>query len=150
MNKKFYKILILLLIVSAYFASSGSDCNNQTTQVTNNNIQGLWQLVSGTGGNLHDICPGEQVNFQSNGVAVLACPNQSPINQNYTVTNSVLKFTETQVEYSLNLTNNNNTLNMNGMGNISGRVLVYDKVSSYDKKSAQINAPNYKKNASEN
>ena len=144
---RFYKLLIPVLLFS--FPFIGSDCNNTTTQVTNENIQGSWVLVQNTGGSQHDICPGETADFQSNGVAVLTCPNQNPINRNYTVTNSVLKFTDTQVEYNVNLTNNNNTLNMTGIGSVSGRILSYNKIISGNETSNVPTNPSQSKNSSE-
>ena len=130
MINKLFRLRFIILLILLSFPFVGSDCNNTTTQVTNENIQGSWQLVSNTGGSQHDICPGESAVFQSDGIAVLTCPNQASINRSYTVNNSVLKFTETSIEYSVNLTNNNNTLNMTGIGNVSGRILVYDKVTT--------------------
>ncbi len=127
---KLFQLRFIIFVFLLAFPFIGSDCNNTTTQVTNENIQGSWQLVSGTAGSQHDICPGETAVFQSDGVAILTCPNKSPINRNYTVNSSVLKFTETGIQYSVNLTNNNNTLNMTGIGNISGRILIYDKVTT--------------------
>lgn len=146
-NLMFYKLLIMALLLSLPLI--GSDCNNTTTQVTNDNIQGSWVLVSNTGGSQHDICPGETAIFQSNGIAVLTCPNQQAINRNYTVTNSVLKFTDTQVEYNVNLTNNNNTLNMTGIGNISGRILAYKKIITGNEVSHTPTNPSQSKNSSE-
>jgi hypothetical protein len=146
-NFPFYKLLIALVLLS--FPFIGSDCNNTTTQVTNDNIQGSWMLVQNTGGSQHDVCPGETADFQSNGVAVLTCPNQNPINRNYTVTNGVLKFTDTQVEYNVNLTNNNNTLNMTGIGSVSGRILAYNKIISGNETTDKPSNPSQNKNSSE-
>jgi hypothetical protein len=128
-NFIYFKALMALLIISLPFL--GSNCNNSTTQVTNENIQGNWQLVSSTGGNLHDICPGETVDFQSNGIAVLTCPQQFPINRNYSVSNNVLTFTETGVKYTVSMTNNNTILDMTGQGNVAGRILEYNKISAF-------------------
>lgn len=139
--------LVVLLFISLSFI--GTDCNNTTTQVTNENIQGNWQLISSTGGSEHDLCPGEKADFQSNGIAILTCPNQQPINRSYSVSNSVLTFNETSVKYTVNLTNNSNTLNMYGIGMVSGRILVYDRITSYDKIKLTDNNNSKNKNLSD-
>jgi hypothetical protein len=123
----FVKALFILVFISFLFF--GSDCNNSTTQVTNENIQGTWLLVSNTGGNQHDICPGEVVDFQSDGQAALTCPGQNTIFRSYSVSNNILSFPETGVKYQANLTNNNNTLDLTGLDFIKGRILEYNKIN---------------------
>ena len=149
MNKKYilFKSIILIIILS--FPFLGSDCNNTTNPVTNDNIVGNWLLTSNTGGTQHDICPGENINFQSGGVAILTCPNQVPINRNYSVTSSTLKFTDTGVEYQVNLTNSNYTMNMTGQGSVSGRILVYSRLTTAVKPSDNNKNSNIDKNSSE-
>ena len=122
---KYLKTLILLIIL--FFPFIGTDCINTTTHITGDNILGFWTLVSSTGGTLHDICPGETINFQSSGVADLTCPGEQTLSRNYRLTGSVLEFIDTGVEYDVNLKNNGNTMEMMGIGSVSGRILEYNR-----------------------
>jgi hypothetical protein len=123
--------LIKTLLVLGLIALplSGSDCQQVLTGNTGS-IEGKWKLVYNSGSN-HDICPGEIVNFQTNGVANLQCPPyQQSINRNYSVSNGILTYTETGVEYRIdNVTNYD--LQLSGLNGIS-RVLNYSKVSITD------------------
>ncbi len=108
---------------------SGSDCQQVLTG-SSGSIEGTWKLVYNSGSE-HDICPGEVVNFQSNGIAILQCPpyNQT-INRNYTVSNGILSYTETGMEYRIdNVTNYE--LQLSGLNGVN-RVLNYTKVSITD------------------
>jgi hypothetical protein len=123
--------LIKTLLVLGLIALplSGSDCEKTLTGASGS-IEGTWRLVYNSGSN-HDICPGEIVNFQSNGVANLRCPPYSQsINRNYTVTNGYLTYTETGVEYRIdNVTSKELQLTAaNGVN----RVLNYNKVEITD------------------
>jgi len=120
----FVKILLLIGILAS-LPLTGSDCDNGLIgSGTTGNILGTWQLTSMTG-YLQDICAGEIVTFDSNGTATLQCPNSNPITRNYTVSNSILSYTETGVQY--NITNlSNTTLILEGRN--VGRTLNYTRI----------------------
>ncbi|MBX7043795.1 MAG: hypothetical protein K1X85_12930, partial [Ignavibacteria bacterium] len=83
-----------------------------------------WKLVLQTGAQ-QDICTDETVNFQDNGIAILACPNSQQISRQYTVSNNVLTYTETSIAYDVVFSNNQQTLELKGK-NVS-RNLTYSK-----------------------
>ena len=114
--------MILLFLVF-----SGSECNELLTEPNvPQAMVGNWKLVLQTGA-LQDICPDENVNFQSNGIALLTCPNASQVSRNYAVSNNVLNYTETSVTYDVVFSNNDQTLELKGK-NVS-RNLTYQKLS---------------------
>lgn len=119
---KFIKTLLILCIIILPFL--GSDCedviNNVVTPV---DITGTWNL-NFSQGNINDICPGEVVLFQPNGVAVLTCPGRNPINRMYSVSGNTLTYTETNVKYSIEV-ENNQFMTLTGI-NVN-RVLIYSK-----------------------
>ena len=116
---------ILLLALLGSLPLTGSDCENGIigSGVTGD-IVGTWQLTSVTG-YLQDVCTGEIVTYDSNGTATLQCPNSNAITRNYTVSNSVLTYTETGVQYDIT-TLSNTTLILEGK-NI-GRNLSYTRM----------------------
>ena len=121
--KKYWKIL-LFLIIAGYFPITGSDCSNNVIGGTPGEIYGSWNL-SGITGYLQDVCEGEQVTFDTNGIATLQCPNTNSITRSYTVSNDILTYTETGVEYDIT-TLTTSTLVLTGR-NI-GRTLTYSKI----------------------
>jgi hypothetical protein len=82
-------------------------------------------------GTLHDICPGETVRYPNNsgGIAELQCPNQNSIMRDYTVSNSILTYTQTGAEYTI-VSITTSTLQLEGMGSASGRYLNYSRTSA--------------------
>ena len=137
------KTLLLLGLIA--LPLSGSDCQQVLTG-SSGSIEGTWKLVYNSGSN-HDICPGETVNFQTNGIAILQCPPYiQTINRNYTVSNGILTYTETGVEYRIdNVTAYDLQLtSLNGVN----RVLNYSKVSITDYPMSSIPADT-KNNSSE-
>ncbi len=125
----------------------GSDCDDGIigSGITGD-IVGTWQLTSVTG-NLQDICKGEVVKYDSTGIAVLQCPNSSPITRHYTVSNSILTYTETGVQYDIT-TLSNTTLVLVGRNNL-GRTLSYTRMPADAFNSAGPKGPNADKNSSE-
>jgi hypothetical protein len=119
-----YKLVILFALLSS-LPFTGSDCENGIIgNGITGDIAGTWQLTSMTG-YLQDVCAGEVVTYDSSGIATLQCPNSNPITRNYTVSNDILTYTETGVQY--NITNlSNTTLTLEGR-NI-GRTLSYTRL----------------------
>ena len=76
---------------------------------------------------MQDICPDENVNFQSNGIALLTCPNSTQISRDFNVSNNVLNYTQSSVSYDVVFSNNSQTLELKGK-NVS-RDLTYQKLS---------------------
>jgi hypothetical protein len=146
--KKIIKLLLIVCLLSLPFL--GSDCDKilETTGTTGD-ITGNWVLVY-IAGSQHDICPGETIYFPSStsGNAVLKCPNQPEVTEAYTISNSVLKYTRTSVEYYIRTLNQNElVLEGKSPGNVQYRHLTYNKSSITDYK---VNPGNYKtKNSSE-
>lgn len=118
--KKIIPYLILLLVISVIIAS----CESLLQQSNSGDVSGEWTLSYNSSGT-RDICPGENVNFQSNGVALLKCPQGTQLSRNYTYSNNTLEYTQTGVKYSTSFGNNNNTMQLNGI-NVQ-RILVYTK-----------------------
>ena len=122
LNTEPVKLIILLLLFSLPFI--GSDCNDNVIGGKPGNIVGTWRLVY-IGGYLQDICPGEVVTFGSNGVATLQCPNSSPITRNYSVSNNVLTYSPTNVQYRITELQET-ILTLTGIN--VGRTLTYNKI----------------------
>jgi hypothetical protein len=131
-------IKLITALILIYLMFNGSNCS----EVVNNppvtqDITGTWKL-NFSQGSLNDICPGENVNFQSNGIAILTCPNRPPINRNYSVSGNTLTYTETNVKYTIQLSNNNSFLTLTGINN--NRILTYSKVISSTEAGPEINS----------
>jgi hypothetical protein len=129
-NLPFYRnkaFLSKILILSAFILSlpfTGSDCDDTIiSNGTTGNIIGSWELVS-IQGNLQDVCPGEIVTYDTTGIATLQCPNQNPITRNYTVSNNILSYTETGIQYDIT-TLSSTTLVLEGRN--VGRTLSYTR-----------------------
>jgi len=122
--------VLAMLIFSLPFI--GSDCEKILFTETSAEITGTWRLVYNSGV-LHDICPGETVYLPSNtgGVAILQCPQQDSILRNYTISNSILRYTETGIEYSI-VSVNSTDLQLEGTGSSSGRYLNYSRITADD------------------
>ena len=123
-------LICIAVIVSAlvYIATSGSSCEELISNPpVPDALKGNWKLVLQTGAQ-QDICTDETVNFQDNGIAILACPNSQQISRQYTVSNDVLTYTETSVDYDVVFSNNQQTLELKGK-NVS-RNLTYSKQTS--------------------
>ncbi|HEY3250661.1 MAG TPA: hypothetical protein VGK25_06040 [Ignavibacteria bacterium] len=135
MNLNLFKLTLrsffVLLVISLSFI--GSDCDKTIISGgTTGDITGQWRLIYNAG-TLNDICAGERVNFQSNGVANLTCPgNGQSIQRNYTVSGSTLTYTETNIQYRI-VTLNNTDLELEGINN--ERYLYYNRVTTNDKTS---------------
>jgi len=116
------RLILFLLLISFPFV--GGDCDENVIGGTSGDIAGTWKLVY-IGGNLQDVCLGEIVTFQSNGVVTLQCPNQSPITRNYTVSNNVLTYSPSGLQYNIEeLTRT--ALTLEGVN--VGRTLWYNKI----------------------
>jgi len=130
------RTLTVLIIIS--FSFIGSDCNeileNLSGGCTGNQVDliGKWKFSQNMGG-IRDICLGEIVEFTSGGTAYLTCPNQNTITRNYTVSNNVLTYTQTNIQYCI--TGDADELQLTGMNN--NRVLYYVKVIVNDNISNQ-------------
>lgn len=124
-NKNIPVKIILMLALLGSLPLTGSDCeNNVLGGGTTGNIIGTWNLTH-MAGYLQDVCEGEQVTFDTTGTATLQCPNMNPITRSYTVSNNVLTYTETSIQYDVT-TLTNTTLVLTGK-NI-GRTLTYTKI----------------------
>ena len=123
-NRNILVKILLLIVLLCSFPLVGSDCeNNVLGGGTTGNIIGTWNLTRAAG-YLQDVCDGEQVTFDTTGTATLQCPNTNPITRTYTVSNNVLTYTETSIQYDIT-TLTNSTLVLTGK-NI-GRTLTYTK-----------------------
>lgn len=124
------KRIVFILIASLPFI--GSECEDDIfTSGSGSDLQGQWRLVYNEGV-LHDVCPGEVVNFPSNtgGIATLRCPpNQNSISRNYNVSDLILTYTETQVSYRI-VRVNESQLQLEGTGTSQGRYLYYQRMTS--------------------
>jgi hypothetical protein len=119
-----YKILILFVILLS-FPFTGSDCeNNIIGNGTSGSLIGTWELVS-IQGNLQDVCAGETVKYDTTGIATLQCPNQNPITRSYTVSNNILTYTETSIQYDIT-TLSSTALVLEGRN--VGRILSYSRL----------------------
>lgn len=129
--KSTYRTILLLAFISLSFIAS--DCNEiiETIVSDTGELTGSWRLIYNAG-TLNDICPGENVEFQSNGVAVLSCPpgTSNSINRSYTSSNSILTYTETSVEYYIRKLTTSE-LELEGKNN--NRYLYYTRVTSNDR-----------------
>lgn len=121
---KYVRTLIVLILLSLPFA--GSDCQQITNTSGGGSIIGQWRLVYNAGTN-HDICPGEEIIFSSDGIAQLKCPDQTIKTRHYTITNSILTYTETSIEYTIKGLSANQ-MELTGYN----RDLYYDKVVTTD------------------
>ncbi len=123
-NRLLHSFIILILI---FISVTGSDCN----EALENNVTpppellGEWKLASQTGA-LQDICPDEVVNFQTSNIAVLTCPGASSISRDFIFDNDILTYTQTSIEYDVEISNNNTELALYGR-NVS-RNLFYEKI----------------------
>jgi len=121
------RTITVLMVLSLPFL--GSDCEDIINQInTSQSIVGSWKLIFNEG-SLHDICPGETVNFPSTsgGTATLQCPNQSPITRNYTVSGTTLEYTASGVQYEISFTQANELV-LSGL-NVN-RILYYQQLSA--------------------
>lgn len=135
------RIITVLMLVSLPFL--GSDCEDVIKQLNpTGQIQGSWTLIYNAGTTL-DICPGENVTFPSNsgGTATLKCPEQPPIDRNYSVSGSTMTYTSTSIQYSVSFTTNNELV-LTGINN--NRLLYYTSGIS-DKKNVENSSTNDKK-----
>lgn len=124
-SKSFIFKSILLLALLGVLPLTGSDCDNAIIgNGISGDIVGTWQLT-GITGYLQDVCEGEVVTYDSTGIATLQCPNSNPITRIYTISNNVLTYTETGVQYDIT-TLSNTTLILEGK-NI-GRNLSYTRL----------------------
>lgn len=128
MLKRRNMIILILLFSSLPFI--GSDCEKIILGENSGEISGSWRLVYNSGV-LHDICPGETVYLPSNtgGVAVLQCPQQDSILRDYTISNNILRYTQTGIEYSI-VSVNSTTLQLEGTGSSAGRYLNYSRMTA--------------------
>ena len=150
--KKMSKVVTIRIITALMLVSLtlvGSDCEDIINQVTQDpcsagDISGNWTYIYNTG-TLHDICPGETVNFPNNtgGTATLTCPYQTGIERLYTVSGDVLTYTETSTEYNISYDDQCNLV-LTGINN--ARILYYSSTIS-DKTGENVvsdkNAVNY-------
>lgn len=120
--------LLILTLISFPFISG--DC--EKILLNQNNIPsemlGNWSLIEQTGA-LQDICDGEKINFQSNGIAVLTCPGEFSVTRDFKVENYELTYKQTSVTYSIE-TLTYDTLYL--LGNNVSRNLRYLKITADD------------------
>jgi len=120
------KYLLLLLIISFSVTAGNCDKILQNTNSVPEELVGNWLLVRQTGAQ-QDICPGEIINFQSNGIAALNCPESDTITRNFTIENNILEYTESGISYSVdNLTYDSLSL----LGSNVSRNLIYLKFTA--------------------
>ena len=123
---KLLKFILLSVLVS--FPLLGSNCENLLQQAASGDITGSWQLVK-MEGNLQDVCLGETATFQS-GNATLQCPNAAQRTRQYTFTNNILTYTETNVSYDVSFVTQGNISKMRlSARNSVERILTYNKTS---------------------
>jgi hypothetical protein len=116
------KLLTFALIIS--FPLMGSDCGKNIVGGSPGDLVGKWQLVFMTG-YLQDVCTGEVVNYFSNGTVTLQCPGEQMITRNYTVSNDVLTYQPSGLQYNItSLTTTNLVLS----GVNVGRTLTYNRL----------------------
>ena len=120
-------ILTLTMIILTGISVTGMDCSDLLG--VPGDVTGTWQLVS-MGGTLQDVCLGEILQFQSNGIAILTCPNAAARQRNYTLTGGVLTFTETNVSYNVTNQNTNGIEQMVLTGVSISRILTYNAVTT--------------------
>ncbi len=116
------RIITILMLISLPFL--GSDCEEILNPVNpTGQIQGSWTYVYNAG-TIRDICPGETVSFPSNsgGTATLKCPEQNPIDRNYSVSGSTLTYTASNMQYAISFTQSNELV-LSGTNN--SRILYY-------------------------
>lgn len=150
--KKMSKVVTIRIITALMLVSLtlvGSDCEDIINQVTQDpcsagDISGNWTYIYNTG-TLHDICPGETVNFPNNtgGTATLTCPYQTGIERTYTVSGQTLTYTETSVQYQICFDGDGNLV-LKGLN--TDRTLYYSGTISDKKGENKVldkNAANY-------
>jgi len=122
-----FKFLLILTLIS--FPLISSDCENllNNEEPTPQSFVGNWRLVQQTGA-LQDICPQENVNFRSDGVAELTCPEGQTLVRDYSVSGSELNYDQTSLKYEYEFEDNEQKLNLYGV-NVS-RNLFYEKVTA--------------------
>ena len=138
LDKKFITRLLTLLICSVlgYMTITGADCEQLLgTGFTDTNLYADWQLQRQTGAQ-QDICIGEILELESNGQATLTCPGSSAITRNFTVSNTVLTYTSTNVQYNIDsLTTTRLVLS----GVNVNRVLSYNRIITAVKNDRSLN-----------
>jgi hypothetical protein len=140
-----FRTFVIMLVISLAFI--GSDCNKIIEVVGGNNadLTGNWKLIYNSG-TLNDVCPGEKINFQSNGIAAITCPgNGQSINRNYTNSGNVLIYTQTGIKYNIK-TLTSTDLELQGVNN--DRYLYYTRVTSSDKPGNSVSSDKSKINNS--
>lgn len=106
-KKKFLPFFIPAILIS--ISISGGDCEkvlvnpppaSNTLSHYDSLFLGEWDLFYQTGA-LQDICPDENVVFQSDNLAVLTCPDAESIQRQYSVddNDSTLSYTSSSVYY---------------------------------------------------
>ena len=145
---KIVTIRIITIVMLTCLPFLGSDCEdiiNQIAPITGE-LRGNWTLIYNQGGTL-DVCPGEMVDYPSNtgGTATLTCPEQSPIERDYSVSGTTLTFTASGMQYEVGFTQNNELV-LAGLNN--NRILYYattpaDKITGNSEVKAEKNASNY-------
>ena len=140
-NGKFFLFYIFFISL----ALTGMECDD-LLNISNTDITGDWVLVRQTGA-AQDICDGENVDFQSNGVAILQCPGSSAITRDYNTNNGILTYENTGVQYNIDNVSSSE-LNLTGINvdrNLEYQSIITDKVKDYTKD----NAKSVDKNSSE-
>ena len=140
LKKRISVLRFFLFLTLISFPLISSDCENllNNEEPTPQSFVGNWRLVQQTGA-LQDICPQENVNFRSDGVAELTCPEGQTLVRDYSVTGSELNYDQTSLKYEYEFEDNEQKLNLYGV-NVS-RNLFYEKVTasnSNDKRSGNV------------
>lgn len=132
-NGKFSLFYVFLI----FFALTGMECDD-LLNISNTDITGDWMLVSQSGA-AQDVCSGENVDFQSNGVAILQCPGSTAISRNYDTNNGILTYESTGVQYNIDNVSST-TLNLTGINvdrNLEYQSIITDSVKDYTKDNAK-------------
>ncbi|MGA2668164.1 MAG: hypothetical protein ABSF32_04515 [Ignavibacteria bacterium] len=124
---KAVKFLLFLSLIS--FPFSGSDCGNSIVGGNPGELAGKWQLMYMTG-YLEDVCLGEVVDYFTNGTVTLKCPNSEQITRNYAVSNNILTYQPSGLQYDItSLT----TVNLVLTGRNVSRTLSYNRLPTDSK-----------------
>jgi hypothetical protein len=104
-----------------------SACENSQSPKFNAELTGgKWELIH-QGGTVHDICPGETIQFLDLWRVTLQCPRQEPVQRTYRIyPDNVLNYVETATSYIITHLDSEN-LQLQGTGSASGRLLTYKR-----------------------
>lgn len=127
MKLKFYFIPLSILCMLTGISLS---CNTVRKQDSTNpyNLIGVWELYKQTG-TLQDVCQSENLQFTSDGKAILQCPGATSITRTYTAKNGILTYTETGIMFKFKIYFDESSTRLEMYGQNVGRNLFYKKIS---------------------